>query len=157
MIYIYIHRRYYKFYVVKNVITFLYCTNCKYPSSQIFTAFVFCIVSCSYAPPVGTLSILSKELIVSTSIMQNSSYELSTLIADGVKCKQTKVDIYAQDSGADVDWYTGLGIFYGPDIKLVWFRSRLEESRFSSNSEELWSNGILFLWMTIYIYIYIYI
>ena len=41
-----------------------------------------------YAPPWG-LSTLAKELSAAASVMQNSSKELSTLVADRViKCKQ---------------------------------------------------------------------
>ena len=35
--------------------------------------------------------------------MQSSSNELSSSVADDVKCKQTKVDTYALNSAADVD------------------------------------------------------
>ena len=48
------------------------------------------------------------------------------------------------------------------NIKLDGFRSQLQASYMSSNTEELWYNETVSLWMTIYIYhgfryIYIYI
>ena len=36
------------------------------------------------------LSILAKELTVADRIMQSSSNELSTLVSDSIKCKQSK-------------------------------------------------------------------
>ena len=43
------------------------------------------------------------------------------------------------------------------NVKLGGFRPQLQASYVPSQTEELWYNEIVCLWMTIYIYIYIYI
>ena len=85
--------------------------------------------------------------------MQSYSNELSTSVADSVKCKQTKVDTYALNSRADVDLHTGSGVCHQPDIKLGRFRPRLETSHVSVHTEELLYNEIV----TVDDYIYIYV
>ena len=47
-----------------------------------------------------------KELTVATRLMQSASNELSTSLADCVKCEQMKVDTYAVNSQADVESHT---------------------------------------------------
>ena len=44
---------------------------------------------------------------------------------------------------------------YRSDVKLGSFRSQLEASLVSSNTEELWYSKAVCLWMNIYIYIYV--
>ena len=44
-------------------------------------------------PPHWGLITLSKELTAATHVMQNSWYELSTLISGKTKCKQAKATI----------------------------------------------------------------
>ena len=72
--------------------------------------------------------------------MQSSSNELSTSVADSVKCEQTKVDTYAINSRADVESHFGLGVCHRSNVKSGEFRSQLEASRVSSHTEELCYN-----------------
>ena len=50
---------------------------------RVFGQRLFCYKICIYAPPWG-LSSLAKELPAAASVMQSSSKELSTLVADRV-------------------------------------------------------------------------
>ena len=71
------------------------------------------------------MCVLTKELMVTTHVMQSSLNELSTLVADSVKCKQMKVDTYVLNSQTNVELYDGLWVCHQPDIKLGGFRSQL--------------------------------
>ena len=104
---------------------------------------------------IYTLSAVGeKELTVATRVMQSFLKKLSTSVADNVKYKQMKVDTYTQNPRADFDLHTGYRVCHQPKVKLGGFRSRLEESRVSSHTEELWYNETVCLLM-IYIYIMI--
>ena len=48
---------------------------------------------------------LAKELMVTARVMQSSSNELSTLVSDSVKCKQTKVNSRAAIRSSETDRY----------------------------------------------------
>ena len=93
-----------------------------------------------YAPSVVVgLSSLATELTVATRIKQSSSNKLNTLAADSEKCKETKVDTYALNSGVDDDdLHNRLGVCHRPGVKLSGFQSRLVATRVSSYTEELW-------------------
>ena len=88
------------------------------------------------------------------ALKYNSSYKLSTSVADSVYVKK-RLDAKISLTYADND--DGYGVRYPSDVKSAEFRSLLEASRGSSHTVELWYNETVYLWITIYIYIYIYI
>ena len=53
-----------------------------------------CLWMTIYTLPSRGLSTLAKELTAATHVMQNSSNELSNLVSDCAKCKQTKANTY---------------------------------------------------------------
>ena len=63
-----------------------------------------------------------------------------------------KVDIYVQNSGADIDLYTDTRVCYQSCVKLDGFLSWLGASSMSSQIEEVWYNKIVCLCMIIYMF-----
>ena len=59
-----------------------------------FYQYMYIYIYINTLPSQG-LSTLAKELTADIRVMQSSSNELSTLVSDGTKCKQTKADTYA--------------------------------------------------------------
>ena len=100
------------------------------------------------------LSTLVKELTAATHVMQSTSNKLSTSVANSVKCKQTKVDTYVQNSLADIESHIGLGVCHQLDVKLGRFQSWLGVPRvyvIEQNSLSVDDS----LSLSLYIYIYI--
>ena len=64
--------------------------------------------------------------------------EVSTLVSDNVKYKQTKVNTFTLNSLAVVESFTGSGVCYQSNIKSGGLRSQLEASRVPSHTEKLW-------------------
>ena len=90
---------------------------------------------------------LVTELTVTTRVMQSSFNELSSSVADSVKCKQKEIDKYTLNSLPYV------GVLDSCGIMLSGWRSQLEASRVSSYIDELWYYETVYLWMIIYIYL----
>ena len=73
--------------------------------------------------------------------MQSSSDELSTLVSDSAKCKQTNLDTYELISERTLSRMLGWMVCHQPDVKLGELQSQFETSRVSSYTEELRYNG----------------
>ena len=102
-------------------------------------------------PPNRGLSTLTKEITVPTSIIQNSSDEMSTLVYDRVKCKQTEVNIYTLNPLACFGPSSGCGVWYRAAIKLTGFRFQFETCLVTMKHCDTKKQSICG-WLYIYIY-----